>query len=66
MIVEGPQERVVGVHYVGPEASETIQICGVAMNAGACKKEFDETIAIHPSAAEEFVLMTNKRPAKAE
>ena len=55
LLVNPADDRVVGAHMVGPEAGEIIQGIGVAMNAGATKTHFDQTIGIHPTAAEEFV-----------
>ena len=57
MIVDADTDRVVGVHMVGPEAGEIIQGMAVAVTAGATKGQFDATIGIHPTAAEEFVTM---------
>ena len=50
-------ERVVGLHYVGPDAGEVGQGYAVAMKCGATKADFDSTVAIHPTMAEELVLM---------
>ncbi|MEE8233160.1 MAG: FAD-dependent oxidoreductase, partial [Gammaproteobacteria bacterium] len=57
LIVEKETDRVVGVHMVGPEAGEIIQGISIAMKAGARKADFDKTIGIHPTTAEEFVTM---------
>ena len=57
MVVAGNDERVVGLHIVGPEAAEIIQGYAVAVTAGLTKKHFDDTIAIHPSLAEEVVTL---------
>jgi len=57
MIVETATDRVVGVHMVGPDAGEIMQGIAIAMKAGATKAIFDNTIGIHPTAAEEFVTM---------
>ena len=57
LIVDGTSDRVVGVHMVGPEAGEIIQGLAVAVKCGATKAQFDATIGIHPTAAEEFVTM---------
>ncbi len=57
MVVVGPEEKVVGLHMVGPEASEMIQGFAVAVTAGLNKKQFDDTVAIHPSLAEEAVTL---------
>ncbi|MCL2825125.1 MAG: FAD-dependent oxidoreductase, partial [Polyangiaceae bacterium] len=57
MIVVGKEERVVGLHIAAPEASEIIQGFAVAVTAGLTKKQFDDTIAIHPTMAEEIVTL---------
>lgn len=57
MIVEVATDRVLGIHMVGAEAGEIIQGLAVAMKAGATKAVFDQTVGIHPTAAEEFVTM---------
>ena len=57
MIVRKSDDRVVGLHMVGPDAGEIVQGMAVAMKAGATKAQFDATVGIHPSAAEEFVTM---------
>lgn len=57
MVVAGDDEKVVGLHLVGPEAAEIIQGFAVAVTAGLTKKQFDDTIAIHPSLAEEAVTL---------
>lgn len=57
LIVDVKSDRVVGAHMVGPEAGEIMQGVAIAIKAGATKAHFDETIGIHPTAAEEFVTM---------
>ena len=57
LIVDQATDRVVGAHMVGPEAGEIVQGLGVALKAGATKAQFDATVGIHPTAAEEFVTM---------
>jgi glutathione reductase (NADPH) len=57
LIVDRASDRVVGCHMVGPEAGEVVQGLAVAMQAGATKADFDNTIGIHPTLAEEFVTM---------
>ena len=57
LIVDKASDRVVGVHMVGPDAGEIMQGIAIAMKAGATKAVFDNTIGIHPTAAEEFVTM---------
>ena len=62
LLVDGDSGRVVAAHMVGPEAGEIIQGLSVAIKAGATKADFDRTIGIHPTAAEEFVTMREARP----
>lgn len=62
LIVDGETDRVVGCHMVGPDAGEIIQGLGIALICGATKAQFDATIGIHPTAAEEFVTMRTPRP----
>jgi glutathione reductase (NADPH) len=57
MVCTGPEERVVGLHIVGRAADEMLQGFAVAIKMGATKAQFDNTIAIHPTAAEEAVTM---------
>ncbi len=57
LIVDASTERVVGLHMVGPDAGEIVQGMAVAIQMGATKADFDRTIGIHPTAAEEFVTM---------
>ena len=57
ILVEAESDRVVGVHIVGADAAEMIQLVAVAMKMGATKADFDATMALHPSAAEELVTM---------
>jgi glutathione reductase (NADPH) len=57
LIVDKASDRVVGVHMMGPDAGEIIQGFAVALRTGATKAQFDATIGIHPTAAEEFVTM---------
>lgn len=57
LIVDRSNDKVVGVHMVGPDAGEIIQGVAIAMKAGATKQDFDDTIGIHPTSAEEFVTM---------
>lgn len=60
LVVEAETDRVVGVHIVGEGAPEMIQCLAIAVKAGLTKKSFDETIALHPTSAEELVLMRTK------
>jgi len=57
LIVDKESDKVVGCHMVGEHAAEIIQGMGIAIKAGATKADFDATVGIHPSAAEEFVTM---------
>ena len=57
LIVETKSDKVVGVHMVGHEAGEIIQSIAVALKAGATKSDFDQTVGVHPTAAEEFVTL---------
>ncbi len=60
LIVDQANDKVLGCHMVGPEAGEIIQGLAVALNCGATKAQFDQTVGIHPTAAEEFVTMRTK------
>ena len=60
LVVDETTDRVLGCHMVGPDAGEIIQGLAVALNCGATKAQFDATIGIHPTAAEEFVTMRSK------
>ncbi len=57
LVVDAGTDRVLGCHMVGPEAGEIMQGLAVALKAGATKRVFDETIGVHPTAAEEFVTL---------
>ncbi len=57
IVTVGPEKRVVGVHVVGPGADEMMQGFAVAVRMGATKKDFDDTVAIHPTVAEELVTL---------
>ncbi len=60
LVVDGSTDRLVGAHIVGPDAGEMIQLIGVAVQLKATKADFDATMAVHPSAAEELVTMREK------
>jgi glutathione reductase (NADPH) len=62
LVVDQRSDRVLGCHMVGPDSGEIIQGLAVALNCGATKAQFDATIGIHPTAAEEFVTMRTKLP----
>jgi glutathione reductase (NADPH) len=57
MIVDADTDRVLGLHMIGPEAPEILQAAAIAVKAGLTKADFDATVALHPSMAEELVLM---------
>lgn len=57
LIVNKKDDKVIGAHFCGKDTPEMMQAVGVAMNAGATKADFDRTIGIHPTSAEEFVTM---------
>ncbi|AZS50011.1 glutathione-disulfide reductase [Entomomonas moraniae] len=61
LIVDKTSDKVLGCHMVGEGAGELIQCLAIALKAGATKKVFDETIGVHPTAAEEFVTMRTPR-----
>jgi glutathione reductase (NADPH) len=60
LVVEAKGGRVLGCHIVGPDAGEIVQVAAIAMRMGATKADFDRTMALHPSAAEELVTMREK------
>jgi glutathione reductase (NADPH) len=62
LVVDRRSDRVLGCHMVGADAPEIIQGLAVAVKCGATKRQFDKTIGIHPTAAEEFVTMRDKAP----
>ena len=57
LVVDAKTDRVLGCHMVGPDAGEIVQSLAIAIKAGATKQVFDDTIGVHPTAAEEFVTM---------
>ena len=57
MIVDAATDKVVGLHMIGPDSAEILQAAAVAVKAGLTKQAFDDTVALHPSMAEELVLM---------
>ncbi len=65
LVVDCASDRVLGAHMVGPDAPEIIQGLAIAVKAGLTKRDFDRTVAIHPTSAEEFVLLREpvKEPA---
>ena len=62
LVVDGESQRVLGAHIFGPEAGEMAQLVAIPMRMGATKQDFDATMAVHPTAAEELVTM--RSPAR--
>jgi glutathione reductase (NADPH) len=60
LLVDGATDRVVGCHIAGPDAGELIQLIGIAVQMKATKADFDATMAVHPTAAEELVTLREK------
>lgn len=60
LVVDAGTDRVLGVHLMGPGSGEIIQAVGIAVTMGATKKQFDATVAVHPTAAEELVTLKEK------
>ncbi|HLL28945.1 MAG TPA: glutathione-disulfide reductase [Xanthobacteraceae bacterium] len=60
LVVDRASERVLGVHIVGEGAAEMVQVAAIAVKMGATKADFDHTVALHPTAAEELVTLHNK------
>ena len=61
LVVDRHSDRVLGAHMVGKDAAEIIQSVAISINMGATKQDFDRTMALHPSTAEEFVTMATPR-----
>lgn len=57
LVVDRQTDKVLGLHIVGPDSGEMIQAFGIAVKMGATKSQFDATVAVHPTAAEELVTM---------
>ena len=64
MVVDAKTDKVLGIHIHGDHAAEIIQLAAVALRMGATKRDFDRTIALHPTAAEELVTMRTKSYSK--
>ncbi len=62
LVVDGDTDRILGCHFVGPNAAELVQVVAIAVKMGATKADFDATTALHPTLAEEIVTMA--RPAE--
>jgi glutathione reductase (NADPH) len=65
LVVDQKTDKVLGCHIFGQSAAEIIQIVRLAVRMGATKAQFDETVAVHPTAAEELVTMRTKSYSKA-
>ena len=65
LVVDGQTDRVLGVHIAGADAPEMVQLAAIAVKAGITKKQWDATVALHPTAAEEIVLMREKAASPA-
>ena len=59
LVVSQATQKVLGCHIVAPDAGEMIQLAGIAVKMGATKADFDRTVAVHPTMAEELVTMRN-------
>lgn len=66
LVVDAASQRMLGVHMLGPDAAEIVQMAAIALRLGATKADFDRTMALHPSAAEELVTMREKWVAPGE
>ncbi len=66
LVVDTATQRVLGVHLMGHASGEIIQAIGIAVTMGATKKQFDQTVAVHPTAAEELVTLKEKWKPAAE
>ncbi|MGA3141094.1 MAG: glutathione-disulfide reductase, partial [Xanthobacteraceae bacterium] len=60
LVVDGQTDRVVGCHIVGEAAAEMVQVAAIAVKMKATKADFDATMALHPTTAEELVTIRNK------
>jgi glutathione reductase (NADPH) len=61
LVVDAADDKVLGLHMIGGDAPEIVQSLAVAVTMGAHKRDFDATMAVHPTAAEEFMLMRKPR-----
>lgn len=66
LVVDTASQRVLGVHLMGPSSGEIIQAIAIAVTMGATKKQFDQAVAVHPTAAEELVTLKEKWQPAAE
>ena len=65
IVVDAKTDQLLGVHVAGEDAPEIVQMAAVAVKAGLTKKQWDSTVALHPTAAEELVLMRERVAAPA-
>ncbi len=65
LVVDAETDKVIGVHLLGPSSAEIVQALAISLKLGAKKSDFDATIALHPTAAEELVTMREKWRPKA-
>ena len=66
LVVDAASDKIVGCHMLGEDAGEIIQMATIAVRLGATKADFDATMALHPTAAEEFVTLREKWMAPTE
>jgi glutathione reductase (NADPH) len=57
LLVDGTTDKVIGAQAIGEDAAEMIQLIAVSLTAGATKRDFDRTVALHPTMAEEWLTM---------
>jgi len=62
LVVDAKTDKVLGCHIFGPEAGEMVQLVAIALKMGATKAQFDATVSVHPTMAEELVTIRNKAP----
>ncbi len=60
LVVDAASQKILGVHILGPDAAEIVQMAAIAVRMGATKADFDQTMALHPSASEELVTLRDK------
>jgi glutathione reductase (NADPH) len=60
LVIDADSDKVLGCHILGPDAAEIVQMAAIALKMGATKADFDRTMALHPSAAEELVTMRHR------
>jgi glutathione reductase (NADPH) len=65
LVVDAETDRVLGCHFFGPEAGEMVQLVAIALKMGATKAQFDATVAVHPTLAEELVTLRQKFATRA-